>query len=121
MSLTEEEEEKAHRHVVALGEEFERRLDESSSIVPYDLGVCTSCGNLLYLERKFGDEYEAYCVDYAIEKLHNIKIDHKNPIKKCSRYNKKGEMSLWDMKGIATLIDLNKKTIAGFTQDGKES
>ncbi len=72
-------------------------------------GLCSTCNwfNLIKTEFKI---IKAFCGGVK----NNFNIDKKDPIKFCNLYQKRGEMSLYDMGQIALFIDINKTRKVGF-------
>jgi len=69
-----------------------------------DLGLCTSCTQLLYTKTEYGTTY-AFCEKWEC-RLNGIDL-----VEECTGFEKNGVMSLWDMKEIAILIDVEKRKI----------
>ena len=65
-------------------------------------GLCSDCNYLITAESEF-KILIAKCAELE------IKLTSAQPIIKCTKYNKRGQMSLWDMKDIAILIDDKEK------------
>lgn len=63
-----------------------------------DFGLCTNCESLKYAITQY-DKVYAKC-DIWEKHLHSA-----DNIIKCSHYNKRGQMDLYTMQGIAVLID----------------
>ena len=99
---------------------IEEKLSYKHGYISRDLGLCTDCDHLFYIEREFGEIYETVCEDEDWGKKRKTQISHDNPIKRCSKYRKRGELSLWEMQKMALFIDLDKKTISGFAQDDEK-
>ena len=72
------------------------------------LGLCKDCSNLHALETKWGKMY-AICDEFGFK----LRLRYDDPVCNCSRYSASGQMSLWDMKEMATILEPNKK-IVGF-------
>lgn len=67
-------------------------------------GICACCQNFGYARTEF-----AIVVAKCFE--HDIRLHSQNPIKECTNYKKKGELSLAMMFGMAVLIDKPKNKI----------
>jgi hypothetical protein len=104
--------ERQRNMALKIGENLEEKL---ASKVRSDLGACSTCTFLFYFKRSYGESYEAHCMTQAEDSFLPIKIDHKNPITLCSRYETKGQMSLWNMKEMARIIDIKKQV--GFNNE----
>jgi hypothetical protein len=69
-----------------------------------DFGICFDCRCLYAFKTEYGTVW-GKCYEFEVT-MNGI-----NKIKHCTRYNKKGQMSLDDMKDCAILIDVEKKTV----------
>lgn len=67
-------------------------------------GLCCDCSELRASISKFGSIF-ARCYEF------DKNLNSSDPIEKCSDYKKKGSMTLWDMKEIAYIIEVDKKEI----------
>ena len=72
-------------------------------------GICSSCSSLTAVGLWTGTEM-AKCNDMCVR----IRLNKQNPVTKCSRYERKGQLPLNVMIEMATLIDVKKKGNAGF-------
>jgi hypothetical protein len=73
-------------------------------------GKCSSCKCFMFAESEYSIWY-ARCVAFEIG------LSHKEPIVNCSAYSEIGTMTMWDMKQIATIIDIDKKTVGFIIQN----
>ena len=93
-----------------LGEELEDKF--KPTCVPEEYGLCATCTNFFYT----ADAYKvifSFCIFLADYLGGNpIKLDSSRPVKDCTKYNKVGTLSLWDMEKMATIIDV--KSSVGF-------
>jgi len=69
-------------------------------------GICSDCTSLKACVSEYGRTF-AQC--YEFEML----LYGRDPIVNCTKYEKKGEMKLWEMKEIAIILEPHKKK-AGF-------
>jgi hypothetical protein len=69
-------------------------------------GLCSNCRDFRLTKTKYG-RVHAYCYEWRKY------LDGKDIISECTSYIKRGQMTLVDMKEIATLIDVEKRK-AGF-------
>jgi len=83
----------------------------TSGDVIIDLGLCSKCKDLLCTQTEYGTIY-AQCRIW--EKMLNTS----NRVKHCTRFRRRGQMSLYDMQDIATIININKREI-GFKNEKK--
>ena len=67
-------------------------------------GKCGTCKNLQFAESEFN-------ILFARCHLFEVMIHRREAIVNCSSYEETGTMTLYDMKQIATLIDLDRKTM----------
>ena len=67
-------------------------------------GLCSKCSYFRVVESEF-KVIIAKCEEF------NIKLSTQNPVKRCTTFEKRGTMSLWDMKELAILIDIPKDKI----------
>lgn len=72
-------------------------------------GICAKCKMFMFAEGEFTIIF-AKCREY------DTPLTQKNAIQKCSTFDERGSLSLWDMKGMARLIDIDdlKKNRVGF-------
>lgn len=75
----------------------------------YRFGICSDCTSL---EMANGDTG----VLFAQCKYFERKLSQRSPIRECTQFYKRGQLSLWDMKEIAWLID-DDRTIVGFNNE----
>ena len=75
------------------------------------LGLCKDCSNLRAIETQWGKVY-ALCDEFGFK----LRLRYDDPVHSCTRYSLSGQMSLWDMKEMAILLDPNKK-ITGFSME----
>lgn len=80
--------------------------DAESAIIEDRLGICFGCDHCEWCITEF-DRVVASCEYFE------CRLSGKDRMKKCSRFKRRGEMSLNDMAGMAWLIDIPKDG-AGF-------
>ena len=78
----------------------------------WQFGICANCKNFDVVESEFKVLFARCC---SI----NIRLNTKEPVKFCSAFMKRGEMSIYDMKQIAYLIDVPKDKIGFKTESEK--
>lgn len=96
--------EKKFKGIDGVADEMEEKWRDSSRFSE-DFGICNDCSHFYATETKFSKVY-ARCTE--IEK----RLDPRDPIVKCSWYRKRGMLSIYDMKEMATPIDIRRQ--AGF-------
>lgn len=89
-------------------EAINRKMEEKTLNTSDDFGLCNTCVNFLCAKTEFGI-VKAKCQKHAMDMF----LDTRHPIEKCSIYFKKGQLSLFQMAQMATLIDIPKDK-AGF-------
>lgn len=113
----------AMEEVENLGEELMRKVEETEGIkwterMEQLVGVCSSCDHFFYQKTRLNEEYflcERVVGEFAKS---GKRINTADPLVECSGYKKKGEMSLWDMKDMAILIERGgPKKAPGFKRD----
>ncbi len=82
-----------------------------------EYGLCFKCESFCIRRSKLGSE-EVWCDRYETNAKMIIRPSKIDPVENCSYYWPKGQMSLEDMKGIAHIIDYNKKIRPGFDSNG---
>ena len=95
-----------------------RRIKESSrqSEGPkgVDLGLCSKCCHLMYLQRRYG-AYTARC------QIFDSPIHEEDPPTKCTSHYPKGQLSLVEMYALAIPIEeKSKRQKAGFDLSGDD-
>lgn len=70
-------------------------------------GICYDCKKFRGAVTKYGNAY-AWCWEFE------TKLNASDPVVKCSEYEKRGGLTLFEMKDMATLIEVDKKEKAGF-------
>ena len=68
------------------------------------VGLCSDCSNLDYCKSEYGTVH-AHCSEY------NIKLTGNHRIKECTKYSRRGQMTLADALRMAYLIDIDKREI----------
>ena len=107
----------SNREAVMRGvETLAEQIDVSQSEVPQGYGLCSRCGHFDYQKTSLGDVV-ALC---DMHRKLAIRPRQDDPITVCSHFYPRGQMSLYDMMGLATLIDVNKKRKAGFLDEVTE-
>lgn len=92
-----------------LGEVLDSKMAQSTEIPPrlkQLLGLCATCTSCHYHKTQLMDEI------YMCERRSNFpgtKLNTSDPVIECSAYGKRGDMTLWDMKEMATLVDPPKR------------
>lgn len=69
-----------------------------------NFGLCSSCTAFQYAKTEFAIK-KAYCYDI------DLSLTEQDPITECSKYSKRGEMSLQMMMEIAHIIEFPKDKI----------
>lgn len=72
------------------------------------LGICCDCSLLDFTRSEFGRVF-AKC------SKKKMRLEGKDRIVECTSYWQKGQMDLYEMYDIATLIEISKIEIKGFT------
>lgn len=67
-------------------------------------GLCSSCEWFITVE----SEYKVLLA--KCDEL-DIKLSTIHPVETCSKYKKRGSLSLWDMKSMAIIIDIPQNKI----------
>jgi len=78
--------------------------DFASTFSENDFGLCYDCKCLYAFKTQYGT-VRGKCYEFEVI------LDGVNKIMNCTRYDKKGQLSLDDMKTMAILIDDDKKTM----------
>jgi hypothetical protein len=95
----------------ALGEELKAKF--SGTRISSDiLGLCRKCSHLMAFQTQYG-KIHAQCEEF--KKVLNAS----DPIIQCTWFNEEGQLSLWDMKEMATYIVVDGHPI-GFTNNNEE-
>ena len=85
----------------------ESTINNSNNFTEKDFGVCASCIYFFGIETRH-EKLKAVC-NYTGD---GFRLNSSDPIKRCSNYEKRGLMSLNDMRDIAILIEAgNEKKI----------
>jgi len=92
-------------------QEVRSRIDSS-------FGLCSSCAKFSVRKTSYYDE-EVWCAMETPYYSPHIRPNRNNPIKECSQYSRRGEMSMWTMASMAILIDVTPKVKAGFIDSQK--
>lgn len=91
-----------------LGEVLESQIAQTTEIPPrlkQLIGLCATCVNCHYKKTQLMDE------QFLCERLEwkQTKLNTSDPVIECSAYTRRGQMTLWDMKEMATLVDPPKR------------
>ena len=78
----------------------------------WQFGICADCQNFVIVESEFK-------VLFARCSSIKIRLNAREPVKFCSYFVQRGEMSIYDMKQIAYLIDVPKDKIGFKTESEK--
>jgi len=82
-------------------------IDHFNGFTEKDFGVCASCIYFFGIETRY-EKLKAVC-NFTRD---GFRLNSSDPIKRCSNYEKRGLMSLNDMRDIAILIEAgNEKKI----------
>ena len=73
-------------------------------------GVCSDCTHLRAAITKYNKTI-AQCYEFE------ILLNGVDPMVKCTKYDKKGSMKLWEMKDIAIIIEPWRKQAGFITED----
>lgn len=84
---------------------------------PDGFGLCSTCKNFRYVTSEFRTRL-AQCGQYTRDNQ-IINLTDADPVKSCTSYDEVGTLSLWDMLGMATLIEPPPRKI-GFNRKGNE-
>lgn len=84
--------------------------EQGSNYIPESYGLCSVCINLNYVSSEFKES--AVC---DFDKWMSNWPDSHRPILRCSRYSKRGQLSLLEMGNMATYIEVKKKVV-GFSK-----
>ena len=109
--MTNEEKEKISKQV-----DIGARLlgsDDDVGPINFDgkkFGLCCDCKHLKAAITKYNKSY-VQCYEFEIF-LNSI-----DPVETCNRYERRGSMTLWEMKDIATIIEPFKKQAGFITGD----
>lgn len=91
--------------VIDIADESHVNNSTTSSTWKYECyGVCKDCEHFVIVESEF-QTILAKCGELGIQ------LSATQPITSCTRFYKRNQMSLWDMKNIALLINPNKNEI----------
>jgi hypothetical protein len=93
------------------GYAIQRRFQEGQR--PDDFGLCSRCSFFHHQRREYGTELAicSYEVKHGVSFMPPSRLD---PIKDCSGFYPSGQMDLYSMSRIATIIDIDKKGPIGF-------
>ena len=69
-----------------------------------DMGLCGQCKDLLFTKTQYGTQY-AKCTEWK-KNLNGVDL-----VVECTAFRRRGEMSLYDMKDIAIIIETPKRKI----------
>jgi len=104
--LPKEEKEAISREIDVLASQYS--TDFWDGEVPFgrkiEMGLCSTCKDLRYTKTQYGTVY-AQCERWD-KILNGIDL-----VVECTAFKRQGEMSLYDMKEIAVLIDVEKRKI----------
>lgn len=81
-----------------------------SRILWSEYGLCHDCEYFRAVRTEYGKMF-AQC------ELFDKTLNTNDPVTSCTKYSKKGQMNLRDMKEIAVIIDPDKKDKVGFRVD----
>lgn len=92
--------------------EIEGKLKAGETVVPCEYGLCAKCGNIQVALSEFDKIIFSKCTFF------DATITLKHAIKTCTAFNPRGQMSLFDMRELAILIDGKTKRKSGFNGNG---
>jgi len=75
-----------------------------TSLLENQIGLCAKCKNLKYCKSEF-DSILAMCSEFE------FKLSGQNKIVECNQFSTRGSLSLNDMFGIATIIEISGRKI----------
>ena len=104
-SLPKEVKTTVSREIDANASIFQDRFDEdvrSGRVI--NMGLCSTCKELVFTRTQYGTTY-AKCGEWR-KQLNGVDL-----VVECTSFKRHGEMSLYDMKDIAVLIDVEKHKI----------
>ena len=81
-------------------------VDNYNGFTEKDFGVCASCIYFFGIETRY-EKLKAVCNFSG----NAFRLSSSDPIERCSNYEKRGLMTLNDMRDIATLIEVSEKKI----------
>ena len=90
----------------ALGYDTEYGSPKQTVFNKDKFGICHDCVFLRGAESMYGRTI-AICNEFE------MRLNGMDPIKNCTEYKKRGGMTLWDMKEMALILDVDRRT-AGF-------
>lgn len=90
--------------------------ERETSKVPASFGICSKCVNFFYRKTKYGTELY-YCEHHFDQRV--AVPNSSDPVAFCSNFSAKGQISLELMWNMATLVNVNTKTI-GFDLSERE-
>ena len=103
--LPQEEKHKISSEIDALSSKYTDPYEgEVLQGVNIEMGLCSSCKELLFTKTQYGTFY-ARCEQWD-KRLNGIDL-----VVECTGYRKRGEMTLFEMKDLAVLIDPPKRKI----------
>jgi hypothetical protein len=79
-----------------------------------DYGLCSSCSYLDAARTEFGSTY-------AVCDIFKKRLKTNDSIKYCTKYSKVGTMSLYDMKEIAVILELDTKKVGFITDENTDN
>lgn len=91
------------------------KIDEARGHVTVsdEYGLCSRCDNFKIRKSKLYNE-EVWCDNYNSIKEMTVKPSKMDPVVECSSFYPRGQLNLRSMLGIATIIDVEEKRVAGF-------
>ena len=103
--LSKKEKSKISDEIDALGSKYTAgKYSGEFSGSKVEMGLCSTCKELLFTKTQYGNTY-AMCERWD-KTLNGIDL-----VVRCGAFRKRGEMSLYDMKDIAVLIDVQQRKI----------
>jgi len=96
-------------NINSYGEDSNLENNKARNFISDNYGICNQCEFFFATTAEFKGTI-AIC-DHNNSRAFYLKLC--DPILKCSRFEKKGGMSIGEMQLIATIIDPNKKNRAG--------
>ena len=89
-------------HKIAMSDDTWESPSEKNAVA--DFGLCTNCKWLRASKTKYGRIY-AFCMEWD-RALSGVDL-----IERCNRFDKRGQMSLYDMQQIAVIIEVDKRKV----------
>lgn len=119
-NLSSEERNEVEAQIDLTGDKINEIRGDTRKDYSHLYGICGNCLSFVCVETEF-TILMAGCSNYNIcgECNGAIRLDSKHPVMKCTEHSRRGEMSIYEMKQIATLINPAKDRV-GFSIGDRE-